>query len=134
MNSAAARQFARTDAIGRLLGFALALGMLGGPLGVSFLVTPEDIASGRVVLSPTCNVKRAFGIECPSCGLTRAFAALSHGRFHDSLTYNRAAPLFYGLFWAGALFSLACFGRAGRDLIRSNSPQLSAESAARRPC
>lgn len=115
----AEQRFARTDAIGRLIAFAIAALVLGGSLGVSFLVSPEDIGSGRVALSPTCNVKRLFGRECPTCGLTRAFSALSRGRYSESLEYNRGGPLVYGVFWLGALVSLGCLARAGRDLCRA---------------
>ncbi len=109
---------ARTDAIGRLIAFALALALFGGSLGLSFFVSPEDLDSGRVALSPTCTTKRLFGKECPTCGLTRAFSALSHGRLRQSLEYNRAAPVVYGAFWLGALVSFGFVARAGMDLRR----------------
>ncbi|HEU4539014.1 MAG TPA: DUF2752 domain-containing protein, partial [Polyangiaceae bacterium] len=71
-------------------------------LVVSFAVTPEDIEAGRVVLSPACHFKATFGRECPTCGLTRAFCALSHGRLDDARRYNRASPPLYALWWAGS--------------------------------
>ncbi|MBL9022159.1 MAG: DUF2752 domain-containing protein [Myxococcales bacterium] len=88
-------------------------------LFISFAVTPEDIESGRVVLSPTCHFKLVFGRECWTCGMTRAFTALSHGRLTDALAYNRGAPLLYGLAWlagVGAAASLArvAFGKTRR--------------------
>src|SRR5262245_14828550 len=107
---------ARRDALLRLIGFVLLVGIFFGSLGVSFVVTPEDIESGRVVLSPVCPMKLFFGIECPTCGLTRAFAALSHGRFGTALGYNKSVPIFYLGFWiAGALALMSTF-RAARDL------------------
>lgn len=95
---------------------ALASGLLfvafGPALAISFAVTPEAIEAGRVVLSPTCHFKATFGRECPTCGLTRAFCALSHGRLADARRYNRAAPALYALWWAGAGVALATLGRA----------------------
>ncbi len=82
---------------------ALALGILL----VSFGVTAEEIELGRVVLSPPCVLKSYFGIECFSCGLTRAFCCLSHGEFQRALAYHRLAPLVYVLVWGmfvGAAF------------------------------
>src|SRR5688572_26349622 len=75
---------------GVLLASAAALLVIGLVLGVSFVVTPEDVEAGRVVLSPTCHFKAIFGRECLTCGLTRAFTALSHGRLDDAWRYNRA--------------------------------------------
>jgi hypothetical protein len=36
---------------------------------------------------------------CPFCGMTRAFCALSAGRFQDAVRRNRAAPALYAAFW-----------------------------------
>ena len=75
--------------------------------GVSFAVAPEDVERGRVVLSPPCHFKMLFGRECPTCGMTRAFMAMSHGRFGDAWRYNRGAPFLYTLGWAGVAAALA---------------------------
>ena len=40
-------------------------------------------------------------LPCPSCGLTRAFIALSHGHVHDALALNLASPLVYVATWLG---------------------------------
>jgi hypothetical protein len=85
-----------------LAGFFV-LAPLAFVLAVSFAVTPEDIESGRVVLSPPCLFKLAVGRPCPSCGLTRAFAALSHGELELASSYNRAGLAVYALFWLTAL-------------------------------
>lgn len=76
------------------------------PLFVGFFVTPEDLDSGRVVLTPPCPYKKWTGHDCPSCGLTRAFAALCHGRMTDALRYHRGAPFVYGLMTIAALFAV----------------------------
>lgn len=109
---------------GRLVASATLLPMLLLALVVSFSVTPEDIETGRVVLSPTCHFKATFGRECPTCGLTRAFCALSHGRLGDAQRYNRAAPALYALWWAGSATALATLLHAllVRSEIRKVSP------------
>lgn len=38
----------------------------------------------------TCFFKSHFGIECPACGLQRAFIALLKGNLIDSLKYHAA--------------------------------------------
>ena len=91
---------------------------LFGALAVSFIVTPEDIETGRVILSPECTMRRLFGHGCPTCGLTRAFSALSHGRFADALGYHVASPVLYALWWVGSLFATVGLGRAVRDAFR----------------
>ena len=36
---------------------------------------------------------------CPLCGMTRAFCALSAGRWAEGVGWNRGAPVVYTLFW-----------------------------------
>jgi hypothetical protein len=95
-----------------LLASGLLFALFGASLGVSFAVTPEDIESRRVVLSPPCHLKTLLGRECPTCGLTRAFSALSHGRADDARRYNRGAPALYVAWWAAAAAALAGFLRS----------------------
>lgn len=94
------------DARQRLISSAAIAIPTVGALVISFLVTPADIESGRVVLSAPCLTRVLFGIPCPTCGLTRAFTALSHGDWGLAWSYNRSSPLVYGLFWAGAAVGL----------------------------
>jgi Protein of unknown function (DUF2752) len=68
---------------------------------VSFVVSPEDITSGAVTLAPPCPMRLLLQRDCPTCGMTRAFAALGHGHLSEALYYNRAAPIvFLGCFAA----------------------------------
>lgn len=97
-----------------IAGLALLLPLLF-VLATSFVVTPEDIESGRVVLTPTCTYRRIFGRPCPTCGLTRGFSALSHGRWDDASRYNFLSIPMYGLFWLGAAASALV---AARSTIR----------------
>lgn len=61
-------------------------------LGCSVCFTPEAIESGLVKLWPACPYRALFDRECPTCGMTRGFAALAHGRLEDAGHYNRASP------------------------------------------
>ena len=46
------------------------------------------------------------GLQCPSCGNTRALHALLHGHVADALAYNAMAPVLVGMFVAIAWLSL----------------------------
>ena len=54
----------------------------------------------------TCAFRNALGIPCPGCGLTRSFAALSHGlpglafRMHPLGPFIYAGFVFYMVKWA----------------------------------
>ena len=63
-----------------------------------------------------CPFRLMTGLPCPTCGLTRAFCFLAHGRIAESLQYH----------WLGApliLFAVVCFGASlwdlalGRDVL-----------------
>ena len=112
--------YRRQDAQQRLVGGVAVLLPVSGALIVSFLVTPAAIESGEVVLSPPCLTKQVLGIPCPSCGMTRAFTAFSHGQFELGWSYNLLSPFVYLLFWVllfhGAritLLALRDWARAG---------------------
>jgi hypothetical protein len=108
----------RNDAALRLVAWLALLAPLVCALGISFVVTPADIESGRVALSPPCMMRQALGVECPACGLTRAFAALAHGRVAQAFHFNHAAPLAYVAAWALAVCAVAGAARAIGDAVR----------------
>jgi hypothetical protein len=103
-------------AVASIAGFVLAL--CGGPLAVSFAVSPEEIESGAVQLSPPCPVLAETGEECASCGLTRGFTAMSRLRVSDAAAYNAAAPWLYLACWAGALAAALALGRLAAEAGR----------------
>jgi hypothetical protein len=107
---------AAADAKLRLIAFGIGLLAVIAALTVSFVVTPEDIESGRVVLTPICPTKRFLGFECATCGMTRAFTALGHGRLGDALGYNRLSPLAWVLVWVAGVLAFRSALRAARDL------------------
>ena len=86
-----------------------------GPLAVSMVVTPEAIDRGDVHLSPPCPTRARTGVGCPTCGLTRGFAAMSRFRVGDALRYNAAAPWLYLGAWALALSAAGVVLRIGEE-------------------
>ncbi|UQA61937.1 DUF2752 domain-containing protein [Polyangium aurulentum] len=102
----------------RALASLSVLAPLALAIAISFLVTPDDIESGRVVLSPPCLFKLVVGRPCPTCGLTRAFAALSHGQFSLATSYHRASIAIYALFWIGAIVAATYLLRATLEYVR----------------
>ncbi|MCL2582424.1 MAG: DUF2752 domain-containing protein [Streptosporangiales bacterium] len=49
------------------------------------------VSAGAARLGFRCPVRAVFGIDCPGCGGTRAFAALAHGDLPGALRSNAAA-------------------------------------------
>ena len=43
----------------------------------------------------TCSARRLFGIDCPGCGMTRAFISISAGQFQRAWNFNPASYVFY---------------------------------------
>ena len=46
-------------------------------------------------LPDTCSSKQILGIDCPGCGMTRAFISISHGDFTRAWNLNRASFVVY---------------------------------------
>ena len=40
---------------------------------------------------PLCLVKALTGLDCPGCGMTRAFLFIGHGRFADAMAMHPAS-------------------------------------------
>lgn len=89
-----------------VLAWLILFGITAGPLVTAFVVTPEAIESGEVALSPPCPFKRATGHDCPTCGMSRGFSALAHGRWADARAYHSATPFMFVLFAVVAAGSL----------------------------
>lgn len=61
-------------------------------LGAAFAYEPW-CRDGPIV----CQVRRLTGLACPSCGLTRSFCAMSHGRFVEAFAWHPLGPGLFGL-------------------------------------
>lgn len=74
---------------------AAAFGVAAMSLG-AFLVWYFDPTNAGFL--PSCPLRRATGIACPGCGLTRGFHALFHGDFAGALDFNALIPIFIIIF------------------------------------
>ncbi len=98
-------------------------------LAASFLFTPEQVEgrSGVASLMPKCLFKSVTGIPCPTCGMSRAFCAISHCEFRKAYEYNMLSfPLYFLFMLAGIFFPLSftCyfFGRR-RQMQENREPE-----------
>lgn len=109
----------RRESSWKLMVWLLVFFVATAPLVISVAVSPADIESGRVVLSPPCNVKRLTGHDCPTCGLSRAFASIGHGDVPGALRYHRASVVVYGVYCVVSLVAFAGAVRESRRLLTS---------------
>jgi hypothetical protein len=76
---------------------------------------PLGLLAGAVLLAPTllrpgahgpvlCPLRRATGVWCPTCGMTRAVAWMAHGDLHQSVRYHPLAPVLLIEAAVGAVF------------------------------
>ena len=49
----------------------------------------------NIQLPSVCQFRNVTGLDCPGCGLTRAFVSIAHGRFAEAFTYNGASLLVF---------------------------------------
>lgn len=77
-------------------------------LALAFAFTPEAIAAGDHLAAAGLPVKQCPG--CGFCGLSRAFALFSTGRFAEGISLNPFAVVLYPSFWlvgiGGPLYAL----------------------------
>jgi uncharacterized membrane protein SirB2 len=71
-----------------------------GVFVMSFLMRYENetrvfLPWGQAAIPSVCSSKVLFGIDCPGCGLTRAFIAISHAHFTEAWNFNPASYAVY---------------------------------------
>lgn len=91
MSSTKAVQPERTEDRAFVRARVIAAGAALLVLAVSYVYAPY-VHDGPVV----CLLRGLVGIPCPSCGLTRAFCALSHFELREALRYHALSPLVFG--------------------------------------
>lgn len=64
--------------------------VLSGILALSRLLDPSQ-------LTIMCPFRRMTGLPCMTCGLTRAFHAISVGNMREAVAYHPLGPFLYGL-------------------------------------
>jgi len=65
-----------------------------GVLGAVFVTAPFWVWHGPGL----CLFHRLTGLECPGCGMTRAFHAISHGELAQALSFNLLSIAVYAFF------------------------------------
>lgn len=60
---------------------------------VALFVSFRFVELGALPGPDLCLFHRLSGVACPSCGLTRAFAALARGEIRQALRYHPLAPI-----------------------------------------
>ena len=73
--------------IGRIAVFAGVLVFLS--------IIPFEIIEGGPTI---CVFKNLLGIECPGCGMTRAFSCIMHGDLIAAVSYNRLVIIVFPVF------------------------------------
>jgi hypothetical protein len=86
-------------------------------LAFSMLVAPSDFNKESFSWFPHCAYKAITGVDCPTCGTTRAFCAFSHGQFSNGFVFNQAAIVPYSFFWIGSLAYLFILGSYVRAFL-----------------
>jgi hypothetical protein len=69
-------------------------------LGLSLALRTDEqrgiyIPGTAIIMPPTCTSRALYGVECPGCGMTRAFVAISRGQFNRAWELNRASFVVY---------------------------------------
>lgn len=104
---------------GRALLIAWSLAAVAG-FAVAFRLEPDPRGYGthqRLGLPP-CTIRAAFGIPCPSCGMTTSFSNITKGRWREAAKANLAG-LLLSLFcavlipwcWLSAFYGRLCWVR-----------------------
>ncbi len=83
--------------------FYMHLGFFLAAVAVVTLSFTMTIIGSQLVCLPgyplpvpeSCTARLLLGMDCPGCGLTRAFISISHGQFRAAWDFNPAAYFVY---------------------------------------
>ena len=73
-------------------------------------------AEALLAFVPPCIWKSRFGVDCPSCGMTRAFLLISQGLFAEARALNPWSLWVYGLVTANELLFVGAVAYLGNRL------------------
>ena len=73
--------------------------------GLFLVPVPPPHARLLLGIPVLCPFRRATGLPCPGCGLTRALVCVAHGRIGESLAYH---PLAGAVFVVLVVWTAAC--------------------------
>jgi hypothetical protein len=96
----------------------------GGLVALAAALVARFVPAERFSLCGVCGFRRATGWPCPSCGATRAFLALAHGRWAEGIAHNP--------FFAGVFLSLLLFIPYAAWVVFLRKPRLRASFSGRR--
>lgn len=96
----------------RFVAAAIAVCASGGLLVVAWLLPPASRGFGthQALGLPACSWPARFGVPCPSCGMTTAFALASKGRIVESFTTQPMGcvlAIAAGMTFVAAIWTLA---------------------------
>lgn len=80
----------------------IGLASIAAAFAVAIVFGPDALLQ----LGPACTFRALTDLVCPTCGTTRAVAALAHGDVLAAIRYNPAVPLVLALM-IGACWRLA---------------------------
>lgn len=97
-----------------LLGFILL------PFAIRFdpAAAPVPSVLGHA-LPGICFSHEYLGVDCPGCGMTRAFILIVDGRWGESLHYHRLGIALYAFLVYQALYRLYCLARRPQAIPRT---------------
>ena len=70
----------------------LAAAFLGLAALVALAIIPTPVLERGPVI---CLWRNLFGIQCPTCGMTRAFSSVLHGHFRAAFQYNKLVTIIF---------------------------------------
>ena len=101
-------------------GYALAAGCLLAVFAASFLGVDRWKLPGIFAIggegSTTCLLRRATGLPCATCGMTRSFCAIGRGELGAAFAQHPLGPVLYAFFALVMLWS-AAVAVTGRRLL-----------------
>jgi hypothetical protein len=92
--------------------YLLGLGFTTAVFVVSYFYAPPDVPAYSI-----CMFKNTTGLDCPGCGLTRAFCSIAKGNVSKGFYFNATSPMvfaLFGLWWLRSALHLAGLTRPAR--------------------